>query len=354
MPRTGHDHDDEQSPAATGAAVFGEDLVRTRVSEVQRARMLAAMAQVASERGASNVTVAHVVARSGVSRRTFYELFGDRDECFLAAFDAAVERIAAVVVPAWRDGGSWRERIRGSLIELLSFLDDDPVTGRLVVVESLGAGRLILERRGRVLAQMIAFVDEGRDEAKGGSGPAPLVAEGVAGAVFSVIHARMLAGDRRPLLELAGPLMSTIVLPYLGPAAARRELERPVPKASSNSRRTSSDPLRELDMRLTDRTMRVLIAAAGSPGSSNRAVADGAGITDQGQISKLLHRLERLGLVENIGGGARRGEPNAWRLTARGVAVERAIRESAHGAGGAQADGRAVDSSSSSSAGRGR
>ena len=304
------------------------------------------MVDVATERGAANVTVARVVARSGVSRRTFYELFEDREDCFLAAFDDAIARIASEVIPAYEQptrtqrAHGWREKIRAALIALLQILDDEPGMGRLVIVETLGAGPRALERRRRVLAQVITAVDEGRLEAKGSDGPPPLTAEGVVGGVFSVIHARMLAlpapshggprmgaGDRRALLKLAGPLMSTIVLPYLGAAAARRELTRPVPKASDKSRRNGPDPLRELPMRLTYRTVRVLMAVAAQPGSSNRAVADGADIKDQGQISKLLHRLERLGLIERAGGEPARGDPNAWALTAKGREVEDVITQ---------------------------
>ena len=119
--------------------------------------------------------------------------------------------------------------------------------------------------------------------------------------------------------------MSTIVLPYLGAAAARRELDRPVPKASEEARRTVPDPLRALNMRLTYRTVRVLMAVAANSGSSNRMVADGAGVSDPGQISKLLHRLERLGLIGNDGTGRPPGGPNAWSLTEKGGEVCDAI-----------------------------
>jgi AcrR family transcriptional regulator len=106
---------------------------REHVSDIQRARMLAAMVEVASERGAVNVTVAHVVARSGVSRRTFYEIFQDREDCFLAAFDDGIVRIANEVIPAYEAAGrtqrahSWREKIRAGLTALLQILDDEPV-----------------------------------------------------------------------------------------------------------------------------------------------------------------------------------------------------------------------------------
>jgi len=300
-------------------------LAREQVSDIQRARMLAAMVEVAAERGAGNATVSHVVARSGVSRRTFYEQFADREECFLAAFDEAIQRIADRVVPAFEQPGRWRERIRAALVELLSFLDYDPGTGRLVVVETLGAGPRALERRGNVLAQIIAAVDGGRTEAKKGSAPPPLAAEGVVGGVFSLIHSRVLESDRQPLLELTGPLMGMIVLPYLGAAAAQRELSRPAP--AGEARAGSGNPLKNLEMRLTYRTVRVLMAIGSHPGVSNRRIGDEAGITDQGQISKLLARLDHLGLIENSGFGQAKGESNSWHLTPRGQEIELAIRE---------------------------
>lgn len=285
--------------------------------------MLAAMVEVAAERGAGNATVAHVVGRSGVSRRTFYEQFSDREECFLAAFDEAVQRIGWRVISVYRQSGNWRERMRGALIELLSYLDNDPVTGRLVIVETLGAGPRALERRGHVLAQIIAAVDDGRAEMKKGAEPPPLTAEGVTGGVLSLIHSRLLAGEA--LTPLLNPLMSMIVLPYLGPAAARRELSRPAPKAQARSRQIAADPLRDLDMRLTYRTIRVLLAAGDHPGASNRQVGDASGIRDPGQISKLLSRLERLGLVHNTSDPRSKGEPNAWTLTQRGEDVRAAL-----------------------------
>jgi hypothetical protein len=136
--------------------------------------------------------------------------------------------------------------------------------------------------------------------------------------------------EERPVVfvELAGPLMSMIVLPYLGPAAARRELERPWSESREMPLRgMPRDPLRDLGMRLTYRTVRVLIAVATNPGASNRLLADSAGIGDQGQISKLLARLRGLGLVENLSGGPVRGEPNAWTLTTEVWEVHGAISE---------------------------
>jgi hypothetical protein len=180
--------------------------------------------------------------------------------------------------------------------------------------------------------------------------PPPLTAEGIVGAVLSVIHARLLdrLGRRRnttngssphattvthdPLTDLSSALTAMVVAPYLGKSAATKELACPAPRPSRTAKAhfrrhdpSSEDPLQGLDMRLTYRTLRVLTAIATEPGISNRKVADAAGIHDQGQISKLLARLERLGLAHNTGDGQPRGEPNAWTLTRRGSEVATAI-----------------------------
>lgn len=296
----------------------------TRVSDIQRARMLSAMVAEVAERGMTNVTVAHVVGRAGVSRRTFYEAFRDREECFLAAFDNGVERIAREVVQAYERPGQWRERIREGLVASLAFLQREPALARLLVVESLGGGPFTLRRRSKVLARVVGAVDGGRAHAKSEIAPPSMTAEGLVGAALSIVHARLTEEESPRLVELVNPLMGMIVLPYLGAAASRRELDRPVSEIRSVSGTASPNPLHELEMRLTYRTVRVLVAVATHSGASNRVIADAAEISDQGQISKLLTRLQGLGLIANAGVDAP-GEPNAWMLTAKGREVHDAI-----------------------------
>jgi AcrR family transcriptional regulator/DNA-binding MarR family transcriptional regulator len=314
--------------------------VHEQLANIQRTRILCAMVDVITEHGAGNVTVAHIVSRSGVSRRTFYELFADREDCFLAAFDDSIEKIAASCVPPYETGRSWPEKIRAALCALLEFLERERGIGRLVVVETLGAGPRALEHRSRVLAQVIAAVEQGGREVKRGEESPPLAAEGVVGAVLSVIHRRLLPGPLAPagprqtwqpspeaLVDLVNPLMAMIVLPYLGPSAARRELVKPPPAGRDRYERTTGNPLDNIEMRLTYRTVRVLMAIGSHPGVSNRRVGEAAGIADQGQTSKLLARLRHAGLIENAGFGQAKGESNSWRLTERGGEIEGAIRE---------------------------
>ncbi|HEY5194571.1 MAG TPA: TetR/AcrR family transcriptional regulator [Solirubrobacteraceae bacterium] len=316
------------------------ELGRERVIEIQCARLLAALVEVSADRGAANVAVAHVVQRAGVSRRTFYELFADREECFLAAFDEAIARASRYVLDGYDPGARWVDRVRGALVGLLEFLEAERGVGQLLIVGSLGAGHRAIERRQRGIAQMIALIDEGRKESRAAAQLPPLTAEGVVGGALSVLHARLLAfasssndghvdgslaGDRGSPRDLTGALMSMIVLPYLGPAAARREFARPLPRRRVSAEPGLGDPLRDVGMRLTYRTVRVLGSVAEHPGASNREVGLGAGMEDQGQISKLLARLQRLELIQNTRAAAARGAPNAWGLTERGWNVQRAI-----------------------------
>ena len=99
-----------------GHAPPARDLGRERVSEIQRARILAAMGDECAARGIGNVTVAHVVARAGVSRRTFYELFSDCEDCFIGAFDEGIARAAREVLGAYDQDAKWVDRVRAGLV----------------------------------------------------------------------------------------------------------------------------------------------------------------------------------------------------------------------------------------------
>jgi AcrR family transcriptional regulator len=302
-----------------------------RVTEIQRSRILAATLSAVEDVGYQRMTVAQVISRARVSRKTFYDVFADREDCFLAALEQAVAQARRLVRLAYESEGAWRDGVRAGLAELLFFFDEQPGVARIVLIEALGAGPRVLERRARVLDELAKVVDRGRQVTNAAHEPPAVVAEGVVGAVFAVLHTRALEDDGRDrFASLLGSLMNIVVLPYLGSRAASRELTRPAPSPRRNVEADADahtrDPMAGVTMRLTYRTVRVLVVIAEHPGASNREIAERSGVTDQGQISKLLARLARLELVENNGEGQERGGSNAWRLTARGVRVERATR----------------------------
>lgn len=302
-------------------------LPRDQVSEVQRARMLAAVVEAVSEMGYAGVSVAQVIERASVSRRTFYELFEDREDCFLAAFEEATHDFGKIVAEAYEREAGWLDGIRAGLATLLGLLEREPATAWFCLVEPWGAGERTLRRCAELSQALAAVLEQGREQ-RGAREPSPITGEGLVGGAILVLHTRLVQDRKTPLMDLLGPLMSMIVLPYLGPAAARRELDRSAPRIElgrAPSAKTTDRLLDTVPMRLTYRTLRVLSEIEREPGSSNNEVALAAGVGDQGQISKLLKRLEELGLVENQGDGSERGAPNAWHLMVAGERVVESI-----------------------------
>lgn len=331
------------APRARGAAAgHGAHVV-----EMQRRRLLYAIGELAGEQALDGAGVGTICKRGGVSRRTFYELFEDREACVLAALGDALDRLGSTVSAAYASDGTWAERVRAALDCLLELLDREPGIARLCVVETLRAGPAALAWRKRVLEALALAVDEGRAESKHGKELPTLTADGVVGGALSVLHARLLDPDLAPLRELEEPLWAMIVHPYLGPVGARRESSRlsaagpsqSAPYRSADRRRhrngsvsnpsegrdSVGNPFKGLPIRFTYRTARVMATIALHPGASNRTIALGAEIGDEGQMSRLLRRLEGCGLVENQSDGHTRGEANAWALTPRGEAVNAAL-----------------------------
>ena len=289
------------------------------------------MAEAIVEHGPGGVGsgMSDVLARARVSSAIFQEAFPDHESCLLATFDLGVERVRRQMIAAYDVERRWLDAVRAALAALLRFLDEEPALGRVLVVYSLSAGERILRRRVQVTTALAAAIDHGRLEGgtRGQEPPPAVIAEGVVGAVLAIIQNRMLAEEVGSVVELFGPLVSIVVLPYLGASVARRELTRPMPPAvpvpATGATAAEIGPEQTVGVGLTYRTARVLGAIAETPGASNREVADRAGVIDQGQISKLLGRLAQRRLIEKTTEGSARGAPNAWRLTEDG---KRALR----------------------------
>lgn len=335
------------------------------VAAMQRRRLLHAFCEIVGESGLERAGIGRVCKRAGVSRRTFYDLFEDREACFLAALDGAFERMAAFVRDACDGELTWEERINHATDALLTLFDRDRATARMCVVETLRGGPRALDRRASALAMLARAVDEGREVAarEGMGAPSPLTAESVVGGALSVIHTRLLDRADAPLSPLAEPLAEMIVRPYLGARVGsvgangrrptgttrlakgrRRAQERrrgedgaqragaadvPDVGAPVGSRPavddTSLSLFDNLAIRVTYRTAMVIATIAENPGASSRSVGERAGIADQGQASKLLRRLCRHGLIEHQLEARGRGEAYAWALTDRGRAVHETL-----------------------------
>jgi IclR helix-turn-helix domain len=249
------------------------------------------------------------------------------------AFEMAFALLCREVEEAAGRERAWLGRVRAGLVAFLAFFDDEPERARrLLCGASSGDGVLALRYEQRVLGVLTTLMDDGSPQALAEISCDPqLTGELVSGGVLAMIRGRMGGEDPGSFVELAPVLMAFIVGPYLGEAAARAELSgRPAPRQEGlpdGEARLDGEGMRDvgerrggggLPLRVTRRTLLVLEAIARMPRASNREVARGAGVSDEGQTSRLLGRLLERGLVQNVGVGAVGGEPNAWLLTARG------------------------------------
>ena len=126
---------------------------REVVWQSQRGRMLEAMAIAVAEKGYGATAVADVIARAGVSRKTFYEHFANKEACFLAAYDTGVELLLAEIEDAVAAASDWMQAVVDGIDAYLRGLADNPAFARTFLIEILAAGPEAIERRAAVHAR---------------------------------------------------------------------------------------------------------------------------------------------------------------------------------------------------------
>jgi DNA-binding MarR family transcriptional regulator len=246
----------------------------------------------------------------------------------LGTFERALALAAEVVVAGFRAQEGWVDGLRAGLLALLEFFDEEPVLARYLVVDSAAAGPGVLARRREVLDRVALLLDDECAPAR--VFPPPLTAHAVASGVLGVLCARLSEPEPGVLAELVGPLMSFMLLPFVGVRAARRELRRPVETVAFSATGASVDLGRGSGRRLGHRRETgVLEVIAGEPGLNSRQVGLRAGIKDPAHVSRLMARLVRLGLVENMPGPGRAAGVKAWRLTGPGEQLHAETRREA-------------------------
>jgi AcrR family transcriptional regulator len=196
------------------------------VTESQRNRIHQAIIEVVSERGYPETRVVDVIGVAGVSRKTFYELFDSKEDCFLAAYDVLLENLLGDATNAFEatPGSSWAERIAAALEALLEHLSGHPDEARFAIVEVLAAGPKALARRDAALRQFTGFLEAGRSET---SVELPgITSLAVAGGINELLYSEILHGAIGLLPSRLPDLMFWVTLPFLGVEGATAERER--------------------------------------------------------------------------------------------------------------------------------
>jgi AcrR family transcriptional regulator len=183
------------------------------------------MLEAVGAEGYERTSVRTVLDRTGVYRQAFYDNFADKDDCYLQAFDAGVERVEALIVEAAAAETEWTGQLRAGLAALLDFIDAEPDYGRGLIVEVHAAGPEALAKRTVAMGRVAAFLDRAREAAGGGESPPPIAGEGIAAGIHAVIHSRLATGESAGFRQLLPEFMYFAVLPYFGAERASAEMQ---------------------------------------------------------------------------------------------------------------------------------
>jgi AcrR family transcriptional regulator len=196
------------------------------IARSQRERLLDAAVRVVAAKGYAAMTVGDLTKEAGVSRTTFYELFEDKEECFLAAYDNAVEALVRRVVRAYESQQGWPERAAAGLTALLEALAEEPALARLSLVDIGNAGPAAQRRYRAAIQRLTPLFEEGRDFAPGGRNLPANTSRMAIGGVTGLLSDELVADRAEQLPGLLSDVLFATLMPYIGPDAAAREVDR--------------------------------------------------------------------------------------------------------------------------------
>jgi AcrR family transcriptional regulator len=197
-----------------------QQLPREFIARHQRARIIAALADEASEQGYRAVTVADIVRRAGIARNTFYENFGSKEECFLAAQEYAMSTALERVVDAAGSFDEWPQRVRAGLAAFLGFVVDEPALARTCMVEALSAGPAAVRYYEESQQAFVSLFKLGRDVSPHGPDLPDTLEEALIGGVFWIVYQRLTSSQLEAISELLPELAEFTLTPYLGAEGA--------------------------------------------------------------------------------------------------------------------------------------
>lgn len=194
------------------------------VAQNQRERLIAGLTQALYEVGYQETTVSLIGKRAAVSKSDFYKHFGSKDECFIAAYDAAIDRIREQVAMACEEATDegWAWRVRGAIDALLRLLTAKPALASIALVEGLRAGRGVYDRYQAAVDSYVGYLRQDAPPALVGGEVPKAIDEAVVGGIASLLGRRVLAGDADRLSELFPEILEFALAAYLGEEEARR------------------------------------------------------------------------------------------------------------------------------------
>lgn len=166
------------------------------------------------------MTVADIVKRAGIARNTFYENFGSKEDCFLAAQEYAMSTALERVVDAAGEIDDWPHRVRAGLAAFLAYVEEEPALSRTCMVEALSAGTASVRYYEESQQAFVSLFKLGRDVSPHGGELPETLEEALIGGVFWIIYQRLTGTGSSKIGDLLPELTEFILRPYLGAGEA--------------------------------------------------------------------------------------------------------------------------------------
>lgn len=192
------------------------------MSRNQRDRLAAGTIAAVSEHGYHEATISQIAAAAGVSRRTFYVYFQDKQGCFFAAFDRVADHLRQAAEEAAGSEPDWPRRVAAKLGAALDVFAANPQLARFTLAVPLRAGGEVAAHYRAALERALAELTDGMPSPPEVRPPSQAVQHSLIGGAVSLIVEQVDAGGGERLAELRPDLVELFLSPFIGRAEAVR------------------------------------------------------------------------------------------------------------------------------------
>jgi AcrR family transcriptional regulator len=214
VPKSGAKGDD---PAGSGGRLprGRHGLPREMVAENQRERLISGVIAAVAENGYAETTIATIVKAAELSRKTFYEHFANKEECFAAAYETSFEYLRQTIDKVEVDG-DWGQLVRARLERLLALLSEESDLASFFLIAPTSAGDEIVERHHKTMRELVRALTKGAPAVATKGEPLETREQALAGGISRLVVLKLSAGEADQLPDLVPALTELVLRPYLG------------------------------------------------------------------------------------------------------------------------------------------
>jgi AcrR family transcriptional regulator len=178
--------------------------------------MLKAMTEVVAREGYAETTVRKLLTPARLSRRTYYDLYSDKEDCYLDAYGVIADQLVARTAAGFERGETAAERVRLAVEELAGFCLEHPEAACACIVEGLAAGQAARIERGKLIERVAATIAPALAELRPDAANPALAARATVGGIFELLYGPLARGDREALESLSEQIGELPILLPIG------------------------------------------------------------------------------------------------------------------------------------------